>query len=42
LPDSDELKQIYEIHLNKARKKSQKFKNISENLELEKIISYSN
>ena len=42
LPDSDELKQIYEIHLNKSRKKSQKFKNISENLELEKIISYSN
>ena len=42
MPDSDELKQIYETHLNKARKKSQKFKNISENLELEKIISYSN
>lgn len=42
LPDSDELKQIYEIHLNKAREKSQKFKDISENLELEKIVSYSN
>lgn len=41
MPDSDGLKQIYEIHLNKARKKSEKFKNISEDLELKEIVYHS-